>query len=381
MTTPLLTLSSAARRVWLTAAVTAVLGANTACDIGTPSADFDPLPTLRTLDDVRAPIDPDDDFLLGLDLAVATLDYYGGGQLARAVYIRPERGEGLLSSLRRERITGAVGSGGSGTQTGATPEPFTIPWDMVGETLEWDPVHGYVLSGRTGAPTYGVRFLLYRMDWQTGYPLSPLSQVGYLDLTDRDGSGAEAVGVRGVATDGPDRVIADYQVTLTGSGTYDEGQMQLATRGAIGDTRVVELDLTQRLSWSRSQNQDQLRLIYSYRRGTRSVGLTGVAESRFDGLEWDTFDFAVSVRDAGVSTGIDALVGRDGYLTGEISSDGRSVVRVGGYDGRPEFEWTDRRGMTQTERSTLEQIWDGITDLIRRTEWVVIPADLLVASG
>lgn len=363
------------------AAVTAVLGANTACDIGSPSADFDPLLTLRTLDDVRAPIDPEGDFLLGLDLAVATLDYYGGGQLARAVAIRPERGEGLLSSLRRERIAGAVGSGGSETPTGATPEPFTIPWDMMGETLEWDPVDGYVLSGRTGAPTYGVRFLLYRMDWQTGYPLSPLSQVGYLDLTDRDGSGAEAVGVRGVATDGPDRVIADYQVTLTGSGSYDEGQMQLATRGSIGDTRVVELDLTQRLSWSRSLNQDQLRLMYSYRRGTRTVGLTGVAESRFDGLEWDTFDFAVSVRDAGVSTGIDALVGRDGYLTGEISSDGRSVVRVGGYDGRPEFEWTDRRGMTETERSTLEQIWDGITDLIRRTEWVVIPADLLVASG
>lgn len=157
--------------------------------------------------------------------------------------------------------------------------------------------------------------------------------------------------------------------------------MQVVTRGAIGEAASVDLDLTQYLSWSRSRNRDELRLRYTYRRGTRSLRLTGLAESRYDALEWDTFDFAMAFRGGDVSTDIDARVARDGSLTGNILSDGRPVVRVGGYDGRPEFDWSDRRGMTAEERWTLEEIWTGITDLIQSTDWVVIPADLLVASG
>lgn len=349
-------------------------------DVTASTARFEPHLTLDRLDEVLAPLEEGDDLLLGLDLAVATLEYYGGGQLAHALSLRLDREDGLLRLLPRSQRPGqararARAPGDAGT------EAFTVPWMLVGETLEWDRTEGYVVSGRAGAPSNGVRFLLYRMDGQTGYPATPLSRIGYLDLIDADTHNEEAVRVRAIRTTGPDRVIADYRVSLVGSGTYDEGSLEMRTLGAFGDATSVELDLRQRMTWSRSRNRDEMSLDYGYRRGSSWVELDIAAQSRFDALDWETVDFDVAVRGGSVATDIDADIRSDGSLWGEMHHSGRRVVRIGGYDGRPTFESASGTVLSRSDLLALERIWTGVTDLLWLTDWMLVPADLLLASG
>lgn len=362
-------------------AATAMAGCS---DITGSTTRFDPDLTLDRLDDVLAPLEEAGaDFLPALDLAVATLEYYASARLAAAVSLRDEHDTRLLRSLKASarRPASAGDSGPEALPSGAELGAFRIPAGLAGRTLEWDRFDGYVVSGRGGAPSNGVRILLYRMDRATGYPSTPLVRTGHLDILDDGASQIDAVRIRAVRTDGPARVIADYRVSLVVAGTYNEGAMEVRTRGALGDRAIVDMDLSQRLAWSRSSNREELTLSYDYRRGsTRSAVLEGRAVSAYDALDWETFDFEVGLRGPSVRTDIRASIDRHDALRGVIRSGGRDVVRIDGYDGRPTFQRVDGARMGWREVSTLEAIWTGITDLIGWTDWVMIPADLLVAS-
>lgn len=376
--------NSGRRRVRSTVVAVALLGAVSACgDSTAPWSEFDPGRAVDRLDQVLTPLAGDGDFLLNLDLATSALAQYSGAEMASALALRTDGSDGMLRALRADRQRGKLRSGGDAPAAPADTgtSAFTIPWELSGETLEWDPVYGYVVSGHTGAPTNGVRILLYRMDHNSGYPAEPLVRIGHVDLTDEDNAQAEAVRVRAVRTTGSDRVIADYRVSLTGAGSYEEGSMTVRTQGDIAQAGSVTLDLTQRLEWSRTRDRDELTLDYSYRQGSRSVVLEGRALSRYDALEWETFDFSTEFRGERPVTAVEAVVGRTGTVTGAVLSDGRRVALIRGHDGSPTFERADGGQLSWSERGDLEQIWSGITDLLWWTDWVMIPADLLVLGG
>lgn len=385
------------RRRWtrrLASGLVAVL-AFAACDGGTdPALDYDPSLTLDQLDEVLAALDAGD-LLQGLDLAVATLDYYGSAALAAAVST-PVRDGSLLEGLRAKELraelqaadrTGGVPEADEAADAGlaggalATPAALSLPPSFVGRVLSWDPVEGYVISGLTGAPATGIRFLLYRMDSSSGYPSQPLVEVGYLDLMDEDGALREGVRVILVRTAGPDRVIADYTVRLGGSWSGGEGVMEVTTAGSIG-TSAIGLELEQRLSWSEAADRDELALAYAYRQGgNRSVTLVARAESRYEALGWDTFDFDMTFRGSGPRVEVTAEIGSSGRVEGEILQEGKRAVEIRGMDAHPTFERAGGRSLTSWERTTLELLWSGIGDLIWLTEWLVVPADLLVQDG
>lgn len=371
----------AGRSLALAAAL--VAGVSACGDSTAPWSEFQPERVVERLDGVLDPLAGDGDLLLNLDLVVAALVDYGSAGLAGALSLRSDGDQGMLRALRADRrrtratLEGADASGSEGS-----PSAFSIPWDVEGETLEWDPSYGgYVISGRSGAPMNGVRVVLYQMDGGTGYPAEPLAVVGYLDLIEDDDAQAEAVRVRAVRTAGPDRVIADYRVSLTGSGTYDEGEMTIRTRGDIAQMGSVELDLLERLEWSRSRDRDRLTLDYTYRQGSRSVVLEGLALARYEALEWETFEFSTEFLGERPVVEVEALLGSSGSVTGEILSGGGRVVRIGGDDRNPTFERADGGQLSWSERADLERIWSGITDLIWWTDWAMIPADLLVMAG
>lgn len=370
-----------ARIPGLSLAMAAIVVLSAGCDDVTgSSAPFDPHLTLNRLDEVLAPFEDSGDFLLGLDLTVATLEQFGGARLAEAIDLQPDRDGRLLRSVRRgHRRTTAAPDEVASIEGGAAA--FTVPWIVLGETLEWDRTHGYVVSGRSGAPSNGVRILLYRMNGDTGYPITPLSQIGYLDLVEDGRGNEEAIRVRAIRTTGSDRVIGDYRVALTGFGSFEEGGMMVKTRGVLGEVTAVELDLSERLEWSRSRNRDELTLDYEYRRGSTSLDLEVYAVSRYEAVEWETLQFVVAVRGGSVATDLAADIRSDDSLRGEIRNSGRRVVRIGGYDGRPTFESASGRVLSRSDRATLERIWIGITDILWLTDWVVVPADLLLASG
>jgi hypothetical protein len=364
----------------------AVLVALAGCgDPTAPWSRFDPDEALYNLDEVSLPLDPEGDLLLGLNLVVITLEYHGSGALGTALSLQwagPEQLAGRVRPLKaspRRDLRGDRDAGGLAAE-GAIAG-LTLPWAFTGETMAWDPVDGYVPSGLTGAPTHGVRFILYRMDPLTGYPLRPLSPLGHLDILDEDGAAVEAVRVRAVRTSGVDRVIADYRVTLAGSGSDSEGSMEIGLRGVVGEVGTVELDLVQRWVWSRSRDREEMVLDYLYRRGSSRVELEGRATSGYEAAEWATFDFETRIRGGYSTTEIEASISATGSLRGDVRSDGRRVARIDGHDGSPRFERSDGGHLSWSEEAVLEQIWTGITDLIWLTDWVMAPADLLVLSG
>jgi hypothetical protein len=89
-----------------------------------------------------------------------------------------------------------------------------FPTGVIGKTFEWDfGTESYLATARTGAPTTGVRFILYAIDQLTGYPANPLVEVGYIDLIDETGGGSPKLHVIVAGVDGTP-VYVNYTVTL-----------------------------------------------------------------------------------------------------------------------------------------------------------------------
>jgi hypothetical protein len=344
---------------------------------------YDPSVTLAQLDDILYPIETSDDLLLGLDLAVSTLDYYGSPSLAGAVSLRIEQRNRALRSLRpgkgRLRPRGDRRPG-AGPAASITPEPFTLPDPLVGRTLVWDHRDGYVPSRRPGAPAHGVRLILYRMDPETGYPVAPRVEIGYLDITDEDDAAGEGVRVLAVHTTGPARVVADYYTWLDGAGSYEEGELMLQAAGTIGDARVVELSMIHELSWSRSRDHDELLMDYEFQSDGQAVTLQGQATSRYEALEWSDFGFEMGFYGA-ERVDVEAYVDPAGRLDGVIHSEGYEVVRVRGSEDAPRFEDPDGYGLDWRDQDTLLDLWTRIADLVWYADWLLAPGDLLMASN
>jgi hypothetical protein len=94
----------------------------------------------------------------------------------------------LSRPARTERYTRAVTSlyrMGAGIQASVT----AIPPSVAGTTFVFDvDSNAYVASELTGAPSNGVRFLLYAVNPITFQIVQPLNEVGYVDLVDESGS-------------------------------------------------------------------------------------------------------------------------------------------------------------------------------------------------
>ena len=89
-----------------------------------------------------------------------------------------------------------------------------FPPEIVGKTFEWNvTTHLYAPTTRTGAPSTGVRFILYAVDPLTSMPVEPLVEVGYVDLSDESTATVAKLHVT-VAGLGGTPVYVDYRVTL-----------------------------------------------------------------------------------------------------------------------------------------------------------------------
>ena len=92
-----------------------------------------------------------------------------------------------------------------------------FPPALLGKTFEWDfTALQYDTTARTGAPSNGVRFILYAIDPLTLKPAGPApgTEVGYIDLKDEGSASQPKVHVI-VAGVGGAPVYVDYTVTLT----------------------------------------------------------------------------------------------------------------------------------------------------------------------
>jgi hypothetical protein len=143
-----------------------------------------------------------------------------------------------------------------------------IPGQYLGKTFEWDATSGhYVATARTGAPSNGVRFMLYAVNPVTLQPATPLDELGYADITASSTSSsvtARAQIVAGGVT------YLDYSLTATASGTG--GTVTISGFATNGTDRVnFTLDNT---LVSDGQGGFNLDITYTAAVPTRQFGVT-----------------------------------------------------------------------------------------------------------
>jgi hypothetical protein len=183
--------------------------------------------------------------------SVAALDVRGkDAQGIRAAAARSA--QRLAAMLKQES------AGGASLQSGRVAFA-SLPVGVAGKTFVYDPVTAaYVASDLTGAPSNGVRFILYAVDPVSYAPVEPLVETGYVDVIDLSGGTTQAARVL-VVSGGTTYVdytvtvstgITSGKVTVNGMVTDGTTQANITLRSTVtftaGLTLTYSLDLPQR---------------------------------------------------------------------------------------------------------------------------------------
>jgi hypothetical protein len=167
-------------------AVVALIGLMTGCgggDSTAPDAPFDPAGTTSDLDAIEASFESE--AMYGFESAIPAISTtLGESQAAMAVRVAPSKliatGESgawkPAGSLGRLYSQPTVGMRPTVPQAAILEEHLGVTFTRNAETLEYEP------SDRTGAPSNGVRFIVYAINPISGQPVTPLQEVGYADV-------------------------------------------------------------------------------------------------------------------------------------------------------------------------------------------------------
>jgi hypothetical protein len=129
------------------------------------------------------------------------------------------------------QIASLIPSGGAGIQASVV----AIPAEVAGKTFVWDEsTDTYVVSDVSGAPSNGVRFLLYAVDPVTFRPVEPVVETGYVDVIDQSTSTLANVRIKVVEAT---VTYLDYQVVASAT-TSSTGLVTISGFAFNGTTRA-----------------------------------------------------------------------------------------------------------------------------------------------
>ena len=244
------------------------------------------------------------------------------------------------------QIATLVPAGSAGIQASVV----AIPSGVAGKTFVWDEsTDTYVVSDLSGAPSNGVRFLLYAVDPVTLRPVEPVVEVGYVDVIDQ--STATLADVRVKVVEG-NVTYLDYSVVA--SATSSSGLVTISGFAFNGTTRA---NFTLKTTVSVNASDSTLVLSLDYQLDVPSRGLSVDWTATFGSVSQAvTLDLAVSgpngdVRVVGTSgpDGGTFTVKVNGNTFATITSTASSLV-ITGATGDP---------LTPDEEQALETVFDS----------------------
>ncbi len=259
-----------------------------------------------------------------------------------------------------------------GTAAGFSASSGAIPPAALGKTFVYSTAESrYVVSDRTGAPSDGVRFVLYAVDPLTHQPAAPLAETGYVDVVDH--SGTNDVDVRVLAVSGTTTFI-DYAITASGNA----GGGSIRVQGFISDlTDRANFDLKNGIRVS--GDNLEFTLDYDLRVPTRDVVL----------------DFTVHAGGSGTGFGngdLDLLLqGPHGKveMNGDFDTTGGTLaVKVNGQafatltvNGNLDPTLTNGSGepLTTDEQAALQHTVEVVRDAFDVVSSLLAPANSLVS--
>jgi predicted small lipoprotein YifL len=254
----------------------------------------------------------------------------------------------------------------AGPSFGSSGSLALFPQDLLGMTLVFNTqTSSYeVDDARSGAPADGVRLILYAVDPILGQLVTPLNEIGYLDLIDVSTVSVDAlqlVAVIGTTT------YLDY----TASVTQTTSSATVAAEGYLSDgTHQVDFDL------SLSASISAVSLDYLLSAGGNSVRLEGTLTGGGD----DNVDVRLTVQGDGDTVVLTYTV-TPSTLSGEITYNGDVAIDISGTPDSPVFARPDGTPLTQQELNALQALGDIVEEIFDAFDNLLGPALLVFVFG
>lgn len=346
---------------WMPLAAVLALAVSACSDDSTSPvdpADFDPVATEQAVQDLQNRLDDDSDVMISLGLMSDALVLQPG-----ASRVAPLTLDGAPAPFTAQVIR-------SYSASASAAEPV-LPPELLGVTFEWNFLEShYVPTERTGAPANGVRFILYAIDPLTRIPTEPLTETGYIDLTDEGGETTTRIGLTAVsgATTLIDYFIDlsyailgenDISVTVAAEGYVSDGQDRLdfvLTQSAtlLGSTETLDMDF-----------------VYSLSLAGQNVSVTVEMHGEFDFSGENPIEAAsvqLRVQNGTEFVDFEMTLNADNSVTGLIQYNGVDVVYISGTEADPVFESATGEPLTTEEVVALLDLFDMIEDVFDLVE-------------
>ena len=233
-------------------AVLALIGLMTGCggnDSTAPDAPFDPSGTTSDIAAVEASFESD--MMAGFSSAAPAISAtLGESPAAMAFRATPTKmlaagksgAREYASALARVYTQSSTGMRPLSSRAAILDEHLGVTFVRNAETLEYEP------SDRTGAPSNGVRFIVYAVNPVSGQPVTPLQEVGHADVSVTES--ATAATVRIVLVSGTVTYL-DYTVSATVNQDQTAATLTVAGYISNGQDRV-NFDLDTHLNFNTS---------------------------------------------------------------------------------------------------------------------------------
>lgn len=246
------------------------------------------------------------------------------------------------SARYARQVAALVPRAGRGIQASVA----AIPPAVFGTTFVWDETtHEYVASGDAGAPSSGVRFLLYAVDPVQLRPVEPVVEVGYVDIIDQSTETVTEVRVKVVEGN---VVYLDYD--LAASATASGGIVTISGFASNGST-VANFDLRNTLSG------DAILFDYDLAVPSRDVSLNWSATfANISATETAvTLDLAISGPNGDVRV-VGTYGASGGSFTVKVNGDLFATVTLSG--SAPVITGATGDPLTPDEEESLQRILD-----------------------
>jgi hypothetical protein len=242
-----------------------------------------------------------------------------------------------------------------------------------GRTFVYDPAKDdYVIDpARTGAPSTGVRFIIYRVD-SAGRPIVG-QEIGYAELIDEGDSSAQDVALRFTVVQNGDRIL-DYRTTLDDSPTRGA----LAVHGYLsGDG--VRLDFDIEATSRKLASGNELDIAFEMAIDARDFSIVGSVHGIEGGPEGDG-DVDLTVRHRDHSIRVD-VTGGNGEVDGTVFVNGDVFATITGEKDSPTVLDKDGEPIGGVQALVLLRIMDSLEDVWDLLEDLLDPVDDLVFWG
>jgi predicted small lipoprotein YifL len=277
---------------------------------------------------------------VGEDISVAL----NGSQLVQSSAALAVSGPSKASERYVRQIAKLIPTGGAGIQASVV----AIPSELAGKTFVWDEsTDTYVVSDLSGAPSNGVRFLLYAVDPVLLRPVEPVVETGYVDVIDQ--STASSVDIRVKVVESGVTYL-DYSVV--GGETASGGVVTIDGYAFNGTVRA-----NFRLKNSVFLSNGGVVIVLDYTLDVPSRGLSiDWTATLDDASESVTLDLSVSGPNGNVS-----LVGSSdadgGTFTVKVNGDTFATITVTG--GSTVITGATGDALTPDEEQAMETVFDS----------------------